>query len=320
VNYITGKPHIIICETDNNKNTYLRYSSNYKKMLNYLKKIKIEPMRLLNYVRASTFLFCLLFVVSLNAQDNISALLHGAYFGQTPPGKEPVVFAKNIISTDLYEHSAPAFSPNGKIVLWTVVERDKPARLLEMVMEGDTWSKPHSPSFADKEHDDFYPFFSYDGKRLLFSSRRLLPSGSPKDIALWVVEHTATGWGIPVPLDSSVSRGFEYAHSLSVSGNLYFSGRDVVDGKGTWKIYAASFINGIYKAPKPLDSNINDGSYVDGPYISADENFLIFESDRAGGMGSIDLYICFKKSDGKWSAPKNMGPKINSTAAERFAG
>jgi len=117
-----------------------------------------------------------------------------------------------------------------------------------------------------------------------------------------------------------VSKGFEYAHSVSKRGNLFFSARVIVDGKGTWKIYSAQFINGSYKEPVPLDSNINDGSYVDGPYVSPDESFLIFESDRSGGTGSIDLYICFKKSDGNWSPPKNMGPKVNSTAAERFAG
>jgi hypothetical protein len=67
-------------------------------------------------------------------------------------------FAKDIISTDLYEHSAPAFSPDGKTVLWTIVEMNKPARLMEMTMEANTWSKPHAPSFADSLHDDFYPF------------------------------------------------------------------------------------------------------------------------------------------------------------------
>lgn len=263
--------------------------------------------------------FLLLPAISVNAQQNTLAL-KGAYFGQQPPGNEAVVFAKDIISTELYEHSAPAFSADGKTVLWTVVERDKPARLLEMTIEGDTWSEPHAPSFADSAHDDFYPFFSYDGKELFFSSRRLLPSGSRvKDIALWMVERKGNNWGTPVPVDSSVSKGFEYAHSLSRSGNMFFSSREVVNGKALWTIYSSQFIHGKYAIPQPLDTAINDGSYVDGPFVSPDESFLIFESDRAGGTGSIDLYICFKEN-GKWNAPKNMGAKINSTKAERFAG
>lgn len=278
-----------------------------------MKKIKVCIKSIL-----VSFLFLIVFV-SVNAQLRTKTL-QGAYFGQQPPGNEAVVFAKDIISTELYEHSAPAFSADGKTVLWTVVERDKPARLLEMTLEGDTWTEPHAPSFADSAHDDFYPFFSYNGKQLFFSSRRLLPSGSTvKDIALWVVGRKGNNWETPVPVDSSVSKGFEYAHSLSRPGNLFFSSREVVNGKALWTIYSSQFINGKYSTPQPLDAAINDGSYVDGPFVSPDERFLIFESDRAGGTGSIDLYICFKEN-GKWSAPKNMGAKINSSKAERFAG
>ena len=143
------------------------------------------------------------------------------------PGNEAVVFAKNIISTDAYEHSAPAFSADGKTVLWTVVERDRPARLVEITMEGNNWSQPHAPSFADSLHDDFYPFFSIDGKQLFFSSRRPLPSGLPvKDMALWAVEHKADGWGVPVPVDTTISHTVEYAHSLSRRGTLFFVTRN----------------------------------------------------------------------------------------------
>ncbi len=270
----------------------------------------------------TTFMFFLMKnTILVNAQDTTTSLLHGAYLGQKPPGKEAVIFAKDIISTQSYEHSAPAFSLDRKTILWTVLEMNKPARLLEMTMKGGIWSQPHSPSFADQKHDDFYPFFSCNGKKLFFSSRRLLPSGLPvEDMNLWVVDRTQDGWGVPAPINSKVSRGVEYAHAVSKSENLYFSAREVINGKPTWKIYRAEFTDGKYTIPVPLDSNINDGSYVDGPYVSPDEKFLIFESDRPGGMGSIDLYICFRESNGNWSVPKNMGEKINSRAAERFAG
>jgi Tol biopolymer transport system component len=198
---------------------------------------------------------------------------------------------------------------------------EKPARLVEIIMIGNTWQKPHSSSFADSSHDDFYPFFSPDGKKLFFSSGRPLPTGSPvRDIRLWMVERKHNGWSKPMPLDSAVSKGFEYAHSVSGKGDLFFSAREVINGTPRWKIYYSDFIKGRYTKPKSLDSSINNGAYVDGPYISPDEQFLIFESDRKGGIGSIDLYICFKEKDGKWGAPKNMGEKINTTFAERFAG
>src|SRR5436853_4542756 len=92
--------------------------------------------------------------VPLNTQNKPFPVLHGKYLGQIPPVDKAVVFAKDIISTLLYEHSAPAFSPDGKSVLWTVLEMGKPARLVEMVMIGNTWGEPHTPSFADSSHDD----------------------------------------------------------------------------------------------------------------------------------------------------------------------
>ena len=44
------------------------------------------------------------------------------YLEENLPGKEPVIFARDIISTDKHEHSAPAISPNGDEIYWSVFE------------------------------------------------------------------------------------------------------------------------------------------------------------------------------------------------------
>lgn len=91
----------------------------------------------------------------------------GRYFNQKPPGLRPELFAPGIISTKYYEHSAPAFSPDGQTVLWTVIyERQKPARLLAMQLQNGRWTPPAPPAFADTTADEFYPAFSADGKKL----------------------------------------------------------------------------------------------------------------------------------------------------------
>lgn len=46
--------------------------------------------------------------------------------------------------------------------------------------------------------------------------------------------------------------------------------------------------------------------------VSADGNMKFFSSDRKGGFGGRDLYYMIKLTNGEWSLPKNMGPKINS--------
>lgn len=263
--------------------------------------------------------FLMLFQILLIAQGNPSIKLQGKYFGLKPPEMTAELFAKDIISTAAYEHSAPAFSPDGKTVLWGIVERGKPSRLLEMRQKNGVWTAPTSPSFASSTSDDFYPRFSPDGKKLYFSSRRSLPAGFPelKDMWIWVAEKTANGWGEPAPLAPVIMDGTEYAHSVSKKGNLYFSFRKK-DGR-IFDIAYAKKIGNQYKAPEILGNGINSEETEDGPYVAPNESFLIFESSRAGGFGSNDLFICFKDKNGNWDAPKNMGDKVNTANSERFA-
>jgi tetratricopeptide (TPR) repeat protein len=263
-----------------------------------------------------TILICLGQTVS--AQNVTTA--KGKYLGQKPPGNIAQLFSPGIISSDSMEHSAPAFSPDGSSVLWTVITRSKPAYLLEMKYENGAWSKPFKPSFADSTADDFYPNFTADGSKLLFSSRRKYPydANAQRDIGLWIVKKTSTGWEQAVPFDSTVATGIEYASSIASSGNVYFSCRKQ-QGR-IFDIYHSSINNGNYLRPEPLPFNINTTSYEDGPIIAPDESYIIFESDRAGGVeGGIDLYISFKTTSGQWTTPVNMGPEVNSKDAERFA-
>ncbi len=242
------------------------------------------------------------------------------YLGQDPPNTSAEIFAPGLISTDSFEHSSPAFSPDGNVVLWTVVSKNYRASLREMKKDGGKWTKPQKPSFADSTADDYYPSFSPDGKKLYFSSRRRLPDAyaNGEDIRIWMVDRNANGWGIPVPFDTIVSRGGDYAHSISADGTIYFSSS--LGGGTNWNIRRAEIIDSIYTKPKQLPYSINSVGYEDGPYISADESFLIFESQRPEGVeGGLDLYISFRNKDDHWSIPLNMGPKINSASSERFA-
>jgi WD40-like Beta Propeller Repeat len=242
------------------------------------------------------------------------------YLGQKPPGLVAEVFAPGIVSTKSFEHSAPAFSPDGRVVLWTVVDSKFRGSLLEMKYENDKWSTPASPSFADTTADDYYPSFSADGKKLFFSSRRKLPAGYPQggDIRIWEVERTNNGWGNPVPFDTVISKGYEFAHSISNKGTLYFSFSP--SGGINFNIKMSEKINGRNTEPILLPYSVNSVDYEDGPYIAPDESFLIFESQRAEGTdGYLSLYISFRDQKGQWGMPVNMGPKINSGKGERFA-
>jgi len=53
------------------------------------------------------------------------------------------------------------------------------------------------------------------------------------------------------------------------------------------------------------------------PSISADGRFLFFASDMPGGHGGSDIYFC-ESSNGEWSEPVNLGPKVNSAGADNY--
>jgi Tol biopolymer transport system component len=228
------------------------------------------------------------------------------------------LFAPGMISTNLNEHSSLAFSPNGTVVLWAVMDSNYRGRLFEMKYANGVWSKPASPSFADATSDDYCPSFSTDGRKLVFSSRRRAvgyPEGRGNRI--WSVERMADGWGTSVPFDTTVSKAQEFSHSIAKNGTLYFS--SALDGAKNLDICIAEKTNAGYAKPDLLPYSINTEGYEYGPYIAPDEDFLIFESTRPEGIdGSHDLYISFKNKKQHWGMPVNMGPKINSGSMERF--
>ena len=262
----------------------------------------------------------LIFVVMIIACNQSSDQKVGIdYLGQKPPVDSAELFAPGIISTGSFEHSAPAFSPDGKTVLWTVMEMPSyHTILLEMNYETGKWSSPHPPSFTDTTANTVYPSFSPDGKHLYFSSNRKVSMSdtSIKGNRLWKVEKDENGWTTPILLDTVVSKGGEYASSIAENGNLYFTygphrSRD-------WNIYMSEKKADKFSTPTRL--TINSIGYEDGPFISPDESYMIFESDTGENIrGGSDLFICFKNKDAEWSKPKNMGSKINTAYFERFA-
>lgn len=62
----------------------------------------------------------------------------------------------------------------------------------------------------------------------------------------------------------------------------------------------------------------NNSEYnVAHPAISPDGQLLFFTSDRPGGKGGMDIYMC-RKEQGNWSAPVNLGDKVNTASDDAF--
>lgn len=247
----------------------------------------------------------ILFLISLTAFSQSDST---NYLGQTPPGNIPEIFAPGIVSLPGRFERTPAFSLDGNELFFTVTTPDFFPTIMYMKEENGEWTDAETAPFADINNNT-EPFFAPpDGQKLFFASNR--PPGSPPyNFDIWMVERTAEGWAEPQHLGSEVnSSSSDYHPTVTCDGTLYFTSTR----SGNPDIYKATYSNGTYSKAKNLRPNINTSYKEWDPYISSNEDFLIFKSDRPGGYGEMDGYICFRNEDGSWSQPKNLGSTLNT--------
>lgn len=76
-----------------------------------------------------------------------------------------------------------------------------------------------------------------------------------------------------------------------------------------------------WEAPVNLGAPINSDAFEAAPTISEDAQLLFFFSARAGGFGAADIYVSHRISTGAagdvWGDPVNLGPDVNTAAAEQ---
>jgi outer membrane protein OmpA-like peptidoglycan-associated protein len=87
------------------------------------------------------------------------------------------------------------------------------------------------------------------------------------------------------------------------------------DSKGEEDLYVSvKNGSGQWSRPKNLGSTINTPGFEISPFLSPDKNRIYFSSNGHGGLGDADVFYCERLYDSweLWSAPKNLGDKVNS--------
>jgi outer membrane protein OmpA-like peptidoglycan-associated protein len=75
-------------------------------------------------------------------------------------------------------------------------------------------------------------------------------------------------------------------------------------------------VNGVWRKAVPIDA-LNTANNQGAECISADGNYLFFTGcSWPDGYGDCDLYYSYRKNDGTWSKPVNMGEPINTPGWE----
>ncbi len=92
--------------------------------------------------------------------------------------------------------------------------------------------------------------------------------------------------------------------------------RKSADGVNKLKLYTAGQENGIWSKAEELPFNSDEYS-TGHPTLSKDDQRLYFSSDRPGGFGGTDIYVSTWEN-GRWGAPANLGPEVNTKGNELF--
>lgn len=249
-----------------------------------------------------------------STEEKTETKLTGDYFGYEATS-EVQVFGEGVISTPLGELNS-VFSPDGNEFFYSISNvRLNYVALVHRKRVNGVWQEPKIPSFSGK-HSDADPFYSMDGNRLYFISRRPLNDSisEPKDYDIWYVDKEGDSWGDAINMGEKINtKRHEFYISVTKNNTLYYA-TNYEDLNGPSFIHKAELVNGEYEVTK-LGEAVNGTDGGGDPYISPDEDMLIFTSRREGGFGNSDLYISFMV-DGQWTKAMNMGPRINSEHLE----
>lgn len=230
------------------------------------------------------------------------------------PGQSPVVFAAGIISLPNSREGALSFSPDGKELFFTQSSADgKKWSIMTMEFRNEMWTTPKVWQQSDRGNNS-EAYIAPNGKDMYFNSNRGAPSekGSGR---IWKSTRTEKGWTQPVEvLDRVTTDKGIWFPTISDNNNLYFGAYlDSLGNLGKSDIYVKNLSS--KHTPIKNFSSINSPYEEWDPYIAPNESYLLFESDRPGGFGGVDIYVSFNVS-GEWLEPVNLGPSINTSAYE----
>ena len=248
--------------------------------------------------------------------------LRGPYFGETPPGVEPQLFAMDIVSSNRFEHGSITFSPDGTEAFWesSYMLADSGyswGRILTARIEGGVWTTPRMAEFSGVQLRDDVPLFSRDGNKLYFASGRPVEPGGSGGQRVWFIERAGGEWSEPEPITggpNSINHHWQFG--VAANGNIYIGSRDS-GGHGRGDLYVSRFVDGQYLPPENLGPVVNSEFAEGSPFIAPDESYLIFtRHGNPADVGGVDLCVSFRDSNGQWTGPVALPQPINTRANE----
>ena len=180
---------------------------------------------------------------------------------------------------------------------------------------GDPWGKPvNAGAPVNSSANDFCPTISRDGHLFYFVSNR---DGGCGGDDIYTTRLRTHGWDEPENLGCDVNSAGNEASPFPLPERadgpvLYFSSTR----SGNSDIYRSESHGGVFGATAPV-ADLNSSAQDGHPNLRRDGLEIFFFSTRPGTLGAQDIYTSTRASTSDpWSVPLNLGPLVNSSAAD----
>lgn len=170
-------------------------------------------------------------------------------------------------------------------------------------------------SVLNSRFNDHSPLISADESMMIFTSTRnngrsINGYDGQYDEDIYISNNVDKNWKVPVSIGEPINTQFDDATvGLFPDGQqlLIYNGR-----KGNGDIEVCSLNGEKWEYPKTMPKPINSEYRETSACFSPDGRKIYFVSDRPGGYGGSDIYVCTRGYKDKWGEAVNLGPTINS--------
>jgi hypothetical protein len=194
--------------------------------------------------------------------------------------------------------------------------RLRPVYITTMTSHG--WTRPRIVPFSS-----FGPYnftVGPDDRTVYFTSLKSPDRSTSRlleEANIWAVQLQGDGWTEPVMFGQSLNTEQHYENYPSVTsdGIVYYMSRRS-DSVGRTDVYRSRNLDGVYGTADNIGPPVNTESSDIDPFVAPDESYLIVCQDRPDGHGGWDLHVAYRKHDGSWTDPVNLGDQVNSASSE----
>lgn len=181
-----------------------------------------------------------------------------------------------------------------------------------------TWEKPENAKVFNEKGTDAVVGINEKGDEVFL----LKTTGTKRAEGIYHSKKTGDSWSEPrlINIPGLSTQDFLGAYVSPDLKVIIFS-MNGEESRGNEDLYISlRNSRGEWSKPRNLGSTINTSGFEISPFLSPDKRRLYFASDGHPGYGGADIFYSDRlyESWEVWSAPKNLGVKINSPAFESY--